>query len=195
MFAVREQETRFMELKPQDLIVALKVLTKGKVKWNQRELAKSLGMSLSEVNGAIRRAIQAGLMIGSGSKNQPPQAVPYALQEFIKHGVRYSFPVERGSITRGIPSGIVGAQLEGEFSKLKENEIPVWPSPHGRVRGIGIKPLYRSIPDVIEKEENKELYSMLSLVDMIREGRARERILASEVIAKRIDIASSNVRD
>lgn len=182
-----------MELKPQDLVVALKVLTKGKDKWNQRELAQSLGMSLSEVNGAIRRAIQAGLMIGGESKNQAPQAVPYALQEFIKHGVRYSFPVERGSITRGIPSGTVGAQLEGEVSKLKENEIPVWPSSQGKVRGVGIKPLYRSIPDVVEKEENKDLYCMLSLVDMIRDGRARERNLASDAISKRIDMASGNV--
>jgi hypothetical protein len=83
--------------------------------------------------------------------------------------------------------------LESDISKLKENEIPVWPSPHGRVRGIGVKPLYRSIPDVVEKEENKDLYSMLSLVDMIREGRARERNLASDMISKRIDMASGNV--
>lgn len=182
-----------MQLKPQDLVVALKVLTNGKAKWNQRELAQSLGMSLSEVNGAIRRAIQAGLMIRGATKNQAPRSVPFALQEFIKHGVRYSFPIERGSITRGIPSGTVGAKLEGEFLNLKEKEVPVWPSPHGKVRGFGIKPLYKSIPDVVEKEENKELYSMLSLVDMIREGRARERKLASDVIAKKIDLASNNV--
>ncbi len=182
-----------MELKPQDLVVSLKVLTKGKAKWNQRELAQSLGMSLSEVNGAIRRAIRAGLMVESGSKLQAPQAVPYALEEFIQHGVRYAFSVERGSITRGIPSGAVGAKLEGGFSNLNEHEIPVWPSPHGKARGIAIKPLYRSIPDVVEKEENRELYILLSLVDMIREGRARDRNLASEVISKRIASASSDV--
>lgn len=149
-------------------------------------------MSLSEVNGAIKRAIRSGLIVGGGSRNQIPQAVPYALQEFIKHGVRYSFPAERGSITRGIPSGSIGAQLEVDVSRLKEHEISVWPSPQGKVRGIGIKPLYRSIPDVIDKEENKDLYSMLSLVDMIREGRARERSLAAEVIAKRIEMASGD---
>lgn len=181
-----------MELKPQDLFLALKVLTLGRASWNQRDLAESLGMSLSEANGAIKRAIQAGLMIGGESRNQAPQAVPYALEEFIKHGVRYSFPVERGAITRGIPSGVVGARLEGASLKLKENEIPVWPSPLGKVRGIGIKPLYKSIPDVVEREENKGLYTMLALVDVIREGRMRERNLASDAITRQIEIASSN---
>lgn len=194
-FAVLEQRKTCMELKPQDLIVALKVLTMGEVKWNQRKLAQSLGMSLSEVNGAIRRAVRCGLMIGSATKGQAPRSVPHALQEFIKHGVRYVFPVERGAVVRGIPSGSVGARLGSEFPDAKENEIPVWPSPHGKVRGIGIKPLYKSVPEVIENEENKELYLMLSLVDMIREGRARERNLASDVIAKKIASAASDVRN
>ncbi len=175
-----------MELKPQDLVVAIKILTKGKIKWNQRELAQSLGMSLSEVNGAIKRAIQAHLLIGP-SKNQAPQAVPFALQEFIKHGVRYAFPIQKSSMVRGIPSGMVGAKIEDEIAKLKENEVPVWPSAHGKVRGVGIKPLYRSIPDIIEKAENKELYVLLSLVDIIREGRARERNLASDLLTKKIN--------
>jgi hypothetical protein len=180
-----------MELKPQDLVVALKVLTKKGAKWNQRELSQSLGMSLSEVNGAIKRATKAGLMVRT-SKNEAPQSVPYALQEFIQHGVRYAFPLEKGSVTRGIPSGMVGAQLESEHLKLHEHEIPVWPSPQGKVRGVGIRPLYRSIPDIVEKEENKELYRLLSLVDMIREGRTRERNLASDMLAKRIGLATGN---
>lgn len=181
-----------MELKPQDLFVTLKVLTLGASSWNQRDLAESLGMSLSEANGAIKRAIRAGLMIGGETRNQTPRAVPYALEEFIKHGVRYSFPIERGAITRGIPSGVVGAQLDGANLKLKENEIPVWPSPLGKVRGIGIKPLYKSIPAVVEREENKKLYTMLALVDVIREGRLREKNLASAAITRLLETASGN---
>jgi|SRR5690606_12455528 len=181
-----------MELKPQDLVVALKVLTIGKAKWNQRELALSLGMSLSEVNGAIRRAIRSGLMVGNAIRRQSPRSVPYALKEFIIHGVRYSFPVERGSITRGVPSGAVGAKMESRFPDLENLDVPVWPASHGKVRGVGIRPLFKSIPDVVEREENKDLYAMLSLVDMIREGRTRERSLAAGVIAEKIEKASGD---
>jgi hypothetical protein len=44
----------------------------------------------------------------------------------------------------------------------------------------------------VEIEENKELYRLLSLVDMIREGRTRERNLASDMLAKRIGLATGN---
>ncbi|MEO7425393.1 MAG: hypothetical protein ABI036_09415 [Fibrobacteria bacterium] len=179
-----------MELKPQDLVVSLKVLTLGKKKWSQRELAQSLGMSLSEVNGAIKRAIGAGLMLGKDSRNEAPRSVPYALREFINHGVRYSFPIEKGAKARGIPTGMIGAQLQDEFSNSEESDMPVWPSPNGKVRGIGVKPLYKSIPEIAEREENKDLYAFLSLVDMIRDGRVRERNLASQVVSKKLDMAS-----
>lgn len=182
-----------MELKPQDLVVSLKVLTLGKKKWNQRELAQSLGMSLSEVNGALKRAIGAGLMLGKDSRNETPRPIPYALREFINHGVRYSFPIEKGPKARGVPSGLIGAQLQDEFSNMDESDIPVWPSPNGKVRGVSIKPLYKSIPEIAEKEENKDLYSLLSLVDMIRDGRVREKNLASQLVSKKLDMASQFV--
>jgi len=150
-------------------------------------------MSLSEINGAIKRAISSGLMIGSDLRNQVPQSVPYALQEFIIHGVRYSFPIEKGTRTRGVPTGLVGAKLENAFANGEENDIPVWPYPQGKVRGIGIKPLFRSLPDAVEKEENQELYILLALVDMVREGRARERNLASGVLSKKLELDSSHV--
>lgn len=182
-----------MELKPQDLVVALKALSLGKSKWNQRSLAESLGMSLSEVNGALKRAVRAGLMIAAESRERGPRPIPYALQEFIQHGVRYAFPLERVSVARGIPTGLIGSQLDKEFSKMDENEVPVWPWSQGKVRGIGVKPLYRSIPDVIEREENRELYTLLALVDVIREGRPRERKAAVDVLGKKMKEAEFNV--
>ena len=96
-----------MILKPQDLVIALKVLTLQPKMWNQRGLAQSLGMSLSEINGAIKRAVKSGLMIAGESRNHVPKSVPYSLQEFIVHGARYSFPIEKGPRTRGVPSGRV----------------------------------------------------------------------------------------
>jgi hypothetical protein len=176
-----------MELKPQDLLVSLKVFTKGKAEWNQRELAESLEMSLSEVNCSLKRAVKAGLMMRSGSRRAIPKSLPHALEEFIAHGVKYSFPAERGPMARGIPSGTVGAQIENEFLNGKDSELPVWPSPHGKVRGVGIRPLYKSVPDLVVKPENRDLYSLLSLVDLIRQGTARERKVALDKLAQRME--------
>ena len=148
-----------MILKPQDLLVSLKVLPNGNAKWNQRALAQSLGMSLSQVNGSLERAVKAGLMFRGDSRNDSPNAFPYALDEFIAHGVRAAFPVQKGAPTIGIPSGVIGAQIDHEFMEVREIEVPVWPSPHGKSRGIGIMPLFKSIPEVVERPENRDLYT------------------------------------
>ena len=182
-----------MNLKPQDLVVALKIFTLRNVKWNQRHLAQSLSMSLSEINGAIKRSIRAGLMIRGDRRNDAPQSVPYALQEFITHGVRYVFFVEKGVKARGVPSGLIGAKLGQSFANEEESDVLVWPFSQGKVRGVGIKPLYNSIPKVIEKEENRHLYTLLSLVDVIREGRSREREIATEEISKILKSGPSHV--
>jgi hypothetical protein len=173
-----------MILKPQDLVIALKVFTLHNTKWNQRNLAQSLGMSLSEVNGGIRRGIRAGLIIGGAVRSQAPQAVPYALQAFITSGVRYAFFAEKGAMSRGVPTGLAGAKLDKAIARPEEFYNPVWPSPQGKARGVAIKPLFKSIPKVIERDENRELYILLSLVDVIREGRIRESNLAAQAISK-----------
>lgn len=182
-----------MVLKPQDLLVALKVVTTANAKWNQRELSNSIGMSLSEVNAAIGRAIKSGLMIKGDSRNEPPQAVPGAIREFIVHGVRYSFPAEKGPMAKGIPTGVIGAHIEREFMEVRAEDISVWPSPHGNVRGNGIKPLYKSIPELVQKPENMELHVLLALIDLVRQGSARERKIAIDKISKLVPGASFHV--
>lgn len=173
-----------MVLKSQDLVIALKVFTFHQSKWNQRDLAQCLGMSLSEVNGGLKRCIKSGLMMGTGSRNIAPEAVPYSLQEFICFGVRYAFFGEKGTVARGVSTGLEGAKLAGAVLKGESTEGYVWPFPHGKARGVSIQPLFKSIPRVIEKTDNKELYILLSLVDLIRIGRARERKLATETLYK-----------
>ena len=59
--------------------------------------------------------------------------------------------------------------------------------------GIEIKPLFGSIPKVIEKPENRELYTLLSLFDMIREGRVREKNITSDAVSKLLKSSSTHV--
>jgi hypothetical protein len=61
---------------------------------------------------------------------------------------------------------------------------PVWPHAQGKVRGYGLKPLYKSVP--LAAERDPELYELLALVDAIRDGRARERALATREIEARL---------
>ena len=56
-----------MQLKPQDFLVALKLVAWGEQRWTYARLAQELGMSVSEAHGAVKRGLQAGLLL----QNQP----------------------------------------------------------------------------------------------------------------------------
>lgn len=161
-------------LKPQDILVLLKLAVHHGEAWSYGGLASSLKMSSSEVHAAIERATHAGLM--SVQHRRPNRA---ALEELLVHGVKYIFPAERGRITRGIPTAHAAPPLVREFIAT-DDLPPVWPDPEGPVRGETLQPLYRSVPHAARRDE--KLYEVLALVDAIRAGRARERKRAEELL-------------
>ena len=61
---------------------------------------------------------------------------------------------------------------------------PVWPWPNGDTRGVGLEPLYKSVPRAALRDP--ALYQLLALVDAIRDGRARERNLAERDLVDRL---------
>jgi hypothetical protein len=164
-------------LKPQDAVVLLK-LAGAKEAWTYASLAKSLGMSTSEVHAAIGRATRSGLY--SASSRAPNRK---ALAEFLVHGLRYVFPAERGAMTRGMPTAHAAAPLNAEIA-ASGDPPPVWPDAEGTVRGEGIEPLYPSVP--LAARSDPALYELLALVDAIRGGRARERNLAARALEARL---------
>ncbi|WP_157979376.1 hypothetical protein [Rhodoferax ferrireducens] len=52
-----------MLLKPQDFLVALKLVAWGDQRWTYARLAHELGLSASEAHACIKRGIQAGLLL------------------------------------------------------------------------------------------------------------------------------------
>jgi hypothetical protein len=52
-----------MQLKPQDFVVALKLVAWGNQRWTYARLAQELGLSASEAHGAVKRGLQAGLLL------------------------------------------------------------------------------------------------------------------------------------
>jgi hypothetical protein len=165
------------QLKPQDIVVLLKLAVAGDHAWSYSALAHDLGLSPSEVHAAVRRAIHVGLL--RADNRQPNRA---ALMEFLLHGLKYVFAAERGGVTRGVPTAHAAPPLS---AKIAADDLPpVWPTPEGTVRGEALSPLYKSVPAAAQKD--KKLYECLALVDAIRAGRARERKLAEALLRERI---------
>jgi hypothetical protein len=135
-------------------------------------------MSSSEIHAAVKRGQAAHLLHGSELFGQPNVS---ALEEFLIHGIKYVFPVERGGASRGIPTAYAAEPLNRLIVRGDE-PIPVWPYRKGEDRGIAFAPLYRTVP--IAALRDPLLYKQLALVDAIRDGRARERQLAEQELIK-----------
>ena len=169
-----------MILKPQDVLILLKLVAIGNVSWSYSRLAGTLWMSPSEVHAGVKRAVRARL-----ASFQQERAVPNRrnLEEFLVCGLPYVFVPEQGEVTRGMPTGYAGPPLRSYFQDLGDLP-PVWPVPDGEVRGLTFSPLYKSVPQAAREDET--LYALLTLVDAIRGVRAREREMALQEIRERL---------
>jgi hypothetical protein len=169
-----------MVLKPQDILVALKLVAIGRKGWVYANLAVELGMSPSQLHSAVQRLLAArlahkeGELIALNGRN---------LEEFLIHGVKYAFVAEMGEMTRGMPTGYAAPPLKSEFVSTSEPP-PVWPDPEGEVRGQAFSPLYKLAPQAARND--RTLYELLVLLDAIRAGRAREREFAIKVLKERL---------
>ncbi len=168
-------------LKPQDVLVLLKMAASKDRSWRLVDLAQELGLSLSEVSMALERAKRARL-IDSSKKN----IIWPSLLEFVLHGLKYVYPAEPGALCRGVPTAHSAPPLSKKIVSEADEQY-VWPSGHGTVRGQAIEPLYDSVPLAASKDP--ELYILLALVDALRVGRARERQIAGEELKRRLHAA------
>ncbi len=207
-------------LKPQDVVVVLKLCADaarrgsqgtGSVLPSMAVLGIELGLSSSEIHGAIRRARASGLLRHDQARftvPQPPEssetrpgatprpgmrvrfrALSYGrpnvtgVLEFLVHGLKYVFPAKRGEMTRGVPTSYAAPPLNAHIARGTE-PIPVWPFPEGTERGVSFEPLYRSVPAAAMRDP--ALYELLAIADALREGRARERKVAEEQLRERL---------
>jgi hypothetical protein len=171
-----------MNLKPQDVLLVLKLLAWGGMHGTFATLGKELGISASEANQAFHRARRAGLI--NPISDTP---VKSAIAEFLIHALKYVLPVRPGGRTRGIPTGFAAPPLSSSFERSPDDsDLPVWPDPEGEHAGLEIRPLCRSAPGAAKRDER--LYEWLVLADALRgAGRARERELAERIVRERLD--------
>jgi len=164
------------QMKPQDIVVLLKIIAVGNENWQQKPLAEALGMSQSEVSHSLSRSQYAGLLL-----NKSKQVMKSALLEFLQYGIAYVFPQQPGALVRGIATAHAASPLKETISS---NESFVWPYAKGNQRGQAIIALYPSVPEAALKDA--KLYELLALTDALRVGKVREKLLSIEELKKRI---------
>ena len=143
-------------------------------------LAKELGMSASELHASVGRLIYAGLIEEGRWKIRV-----MAVEEFLFHGVPFVFPARREpDAVLGIPTAYAAAPLNSLLSFSSTALVPVWAYSEGSKMGNAIKPLHPSAPKVAGSYP--AFYEVLALIDAIRDGKARDRQIASEELHKRI---------
>jgi hypothetical protein len=146
----------------------------------------ALHMSDDEANAGLERLTLCQLY---GSRSR--RVIRRNLAEFLVSGLRYVFPGQLGELGRGMPTSILGSPTLSARFLIDDDEDDqksnvVWPADGdaARIRGRVLTPLCRSVP--LAAADDPMLYEYLALVDALRVGRARERELAKDELAKRL---------
>lgn len=166
-----------MDLKPQDLMVLLKVAAHPSRHWTYAALGEALGMSASETHASVKRAVASGLAVAPARGEWTP--IRPNLLEFVLHGARYVWPATMGPVKRGVPTSIGMEPLASQM-RVAPGDAPVWAHPTGSAKGPTLSPLYRSAP--LAALTDPALHRLLALLDALRTGRARERTLAAQLM-------------
>lgn len=169
-----------MVLRPQDVVVLLRLSLSADRVPTYAALADELKLTASEIHAGVDRAVAAQL--ARKDESGKPMVLLEALRLFVQHGVRYCFPATHGPMGRGMPTAHAAAPLN-KLIVQNADPVPVWPHKEGTVRGVAFYPLYPTVPEAATS--NPALYELLTLVDAVRGGSMRERALAIAELDKR----------
>lgn len=167
-------------LKPQDILILLKVVTYGDEPFAMKDLAASLHISPSEVTLALERCKNSGLIDANKQRVQK-----LSLFEFLVYGLKYVFPVQLGRKVRGVLTAYSASPIKEQIVAGKD-DVVVWPYSKGNSRGHSVIPLYKTIPEAVLADE--KLYELLAIVECLRLGRRREVEIATDELKKRLSL-------
>lgn len=165
-------------MKGQDIVVAVKLATAPSSTWTFAKLAEATGLSPSQALASVGRLRRSGLIPVKGWR-----VAGSGLADFLVHGFPYVFPACPGAETIGVPTAASVETVRLELG-LSHGPHVVWPYPGGSMRGGTVTPLHRSVPRIVQRDPS--LHEMLALIDCLRVGRPRERMLASHALRKRL---------
>ena len=193
-----------MNLKPQDIVILIKIISmfldkKPHEELSNQNISSQLFIGIDEVRRGVKRLHLSNLIhirtasygedvfsfvgLGQYRPEGAPVYIPSPIiqncEEFLISAVKFMVPAQYiayGSETVGI------ARYDVFKDILMPGKAMVWPYKDGRHKGIGVKPIYKTVPQSIDKYPDEKFYYLLSLVDEIRTGRARERYYAKDLL-------------
>lgn len=168
-----------LALRPIDIPVALRLAVQPESTFEA--LRDDLGISTSTAHDAVTRLTAAGIVYPHARRVNR-----HNLVEFLEHGIKYAFPALPGGKTKGVPTAYAGPPLSDEIAA---SEPLVWPHPGGSGYGDAVDPLYERAVELPSRCPS--VYELLTLVDALRVGRARERKLAADMLRARLSQSTS----
>lgn len=197
-----------MQLKPQDFLVALKLVAWGDQRWTYARLAQELGISVSEAHACIKRGLQAGLLVDTALLAPPPEASPGVQELAAVYRVQArprranaAMATNADNPARVHSRNLAEFAVHGAKYAFPANRLPVSvgvPTSHSAPAFAGV--FAPSSDDWVWPHPNgtvrgpgieplhpsvpfaaiqdAKLYEMLALLDALRVGRARERGMA-----------------
>ena len=126
-----------MQLKPQDFLVALKLVALGEQRWTYARLAQELGISVSEAHACIKRGLQAGLLlpnreplpdgaVGSGVLGvQEPMAIYRVTRKRVRRAVLPDGDASADNVVRPHSHNLVEFALHGAKYAFPAVKLPL----------------------------------------------------------------------
>jgi len=170
-------------LKGQDIAVLIKLLLKqsSKEKIEFKSIAYELYISQSEVTKSIRRLEKSRLLIRYSDERL--ELNKHALEELFIYAVKYLFPAEINIATRGMAAAYSSPGIK---TQILSEDTYVWPYIHGHIKGLALTPIYKTLPDALDRTADNDFYEIISALDIIRLGGRRENKIAKEILEKYI---------
>ncbi len=163
-------------MRPHDIVVLLKIASKKDRSWYMKDLSYELGISGSEVSESINRSVIAGLIF-----QDKKRLMMTVILDFLQYGLPYVYPQQPGALVRGVATAHSAPPLN---KVIESQDAYVWPYGNGDLRGQSIEPLHPNVPEACLKDD--KFYELMSLCDVLRVGKAREKNLAIEELKMRL---------
>lgn len=170
-------------VKAADIFVLSGILAR-EGEWTYRSLADDLRVPHPVVQRALTRAQSADLYAPQARRVHIPH-----FQEFAVHALRFVVPGELGAIVPGMPAAWAAEPVSRAIRSAGEELPPVWPYARGQVRGQALEPLHPAAPEAVDGWP--ELGELLSILDSLRAGDVRVRIVAQELLEEALQAAGA----